>query len=271
MLTKEDFAVIKALHERGVYQEDIALQMGVHPKTVSRALARGAAPKRERAKRGSKLEPYKATVDRLLGEGVWNAVVILREIQAEGYTGGITVLRMYVIPKRSLRPTRSTVRFETEPGRQMQSDWGEILTTIAGVPTKVYFIVNLLGFSRRMHFWCTTSLDAEHTFEGIVRSFEYFGGVTAEVLVDNQKVAVLSHQPKEGPRFQERFLDLAGHCCQSSAVFQQVAVGQNQQLEGALRRREIRVGRWTARRAPSGVQGRTRGQVKGPPCRDWGG
>lgn len=204
--------MIKALHERGVYQEDIALQVGVHPKTVSRALARGAAPKGERAKRGSKLEPYKATVDRLLGEGVWNAVVILREIQAEGYTGGITVLRMYIIPKRSLRPSRSTVRFETEPGRQMQSDWGETLTTIAGVPTKVYFIVNLLGFSRRMHFWCTTSLDAEHTFEGIVRSFEYFGGVTTEVLVDNQKVAVLSHRPKEGPRFQERFLDLAGHC-----------------------------------------------------------
>lgn len=211
MLTKETYAMIKALHDRGVYRQDIAHQVGVHPKTVSRALARGAAPSGVRTKRGSKLDAFKETVDRLLGEGVWNAVVIHREIAAEGYTGGMTTLRKYVGSKRSLRPTRATVRFETAPGRQMQSDWGEIETSIAGLPTKVFFIANLLGHSRRMHFWCAPSLDSEHTFEGIVRAFEYFGGVTEEVLVDNQKVAVLSHRPQEGPRFQERFLDLAGH------------------------------------------------------------
>ena len=66
----------------------------MHPKTVRRALVRGTVPNDERTKPGSKLDAYKATVDRLLGEGVWNAVVIHREIQAEGYTGGITTLRM---------------------------------------------------------------------------------------------------------------------------------------------------------------------------------
>jgi transposase len=28
--------------------------------------------------------------------------------------------------------------------------------------------------------------DAEHTYESLIQSFEYFGGVTGEVLVDNQ-------------------------------------------------------------------------------------
>jgi IS30 family transposase len=87
MLSKEDFAVIKALKARGVYQKDIAEQLGVHPKTVSRALQRGSAPQGTRKHRVRKLDPYKSTVDRLLSEGVWNAVVILREIQAEGYSG----------------------------------------------------------------------------------------------------------------------------------------------------------------------------------------
>ena len=32
------------------------------------------------------------------------------------------------------------------------------------------------GYSRRFHFWCSNSLDAEHTYEGIIRSFEHFGG-----------------------------------------------------------------------------------------------
>lgn len=39
MFSKGDFAVIEALARRGVYQKDIAEELGVTPKTVSRALA----------------------------------------------------------------------------------------------------------------------------------------------------------------------------------------------------------------------------------------
>jgi len=209
MLNKEDYLVIKTLKERGVYLKDIAEELGVHPKTVSRALKREGAPKKKRKRRPSKLEPYKPTVDRLLSEGVWNAMVILREIQAEGYTGGYTMLRQYIAPKRALRPGKATVRFETKAGKQLQTDWGEIVTTIAGAQTKVYFMVNLLSYSRRFHFWCTDSSDAEHTYEGLIRSLEYFGGVPEEVLVDNQKCAVLEHPSTGKVRFNERFLDLA--------------------------------------------------------------
>jgi transposase len=150
-------------------------------------------------------------VDRLLSEGVWNATVIFAMIRAQGYAGGYSQLKRYIQPKRVLQPSKKTVRFETEPGRQMQSDWGETTTIVGGVPTPVSFIVNTLGYSRRMHVWATDSQDAEHTYEGIVRAFEYFGGVPREVLVDNQKCAVLEHRAGERPRFNSRFVDLAGH------------------------------------------------------------
>jgi transposase len=211
MLNQEDFIMIRTLKKRGVYNKDIAAELNVHPRTVSRALQRGGAPERRRKKRGSKLDPYKSTIDRLLDEGVWNAVVILREIQALGYDGGSTILRDYIQPRRPQRQSKATVRFETPPGRQLQTDWGEMVTEIDGMETKVYFIVNQLGYSRRFHFWCTDSLDAEHTYEGLVRSFEYFGGVTEEVLVDNQKTAVLHHPTQSGPTFNPRFADLAAH------------------------------------------------------------
>lgn len=211
MLSKEDFAVIKALKKRGVYNKDIATELNVHPKTVSRALKRGGPPQKRRKKRGSKLDPYKAKIDQLLSENVWNAMVILREIEADGYDGKISILRDYIRPKRVLRPGRATVRFETKPGQQMQSDWGELWTEIADIETKVHFIVNQLGYSRRFHFWCTDSQDAEHTYEGVIRSLEYFGGVPQDVLVDNQKAAVLEHRVGQVLRFNERFLDLAGH------------------------------------------------------------
>ena len=210
MLKKEDFIMIKALTKRGVYQKDIAADLGVHPKTIRRALQRGDAPALRRASRSSKLDPFKPLVDRLLADGVWNGVVILRELQAAGYSGSRTILRDYIAPKRALRPSRATIRFETEPGRQLQSDWGELISDLAEHPTKIYFIVNLLGYSRRFHFWCTSSLDAEHTYEGLIRSFEYFGGLPKEVLVDNQKSAVLLHH-RDRLQFNDRFLDLAAY------------------------------------------------------------
>jgi len=61
MLRKEDWIMIKALHERGVYQRDIAEQLGVHPKTVSRVLKRERTPARKRVKRATKLDPYQAS------------------------------------------------------------------------------------------------------------------------------------------------------------------------------------------------------------------
>lgn len=238
MLKKEDYAVIKTLNKQGAFIKDIAAELGVHPKTVSRAIARGSAPKPQRKKRGSKLEPYKSKIDKLLSENVWNAMVILREIQADGYTGEETLLRRYITPKRTLQPGRATVRFETQPGEQLQSDWGEIVVPLAGEPTKVYFIVNELGYSRRFHFWCTNSLDAEHTYEGIVLSLEYFGGVTEEVLVDNQKATVLQASNQGKPVFNQRFLALAdqyGFTARACRPYRARTKGKDERMVGYIK------------------------------------
>jgi transposase len=147
MLGSEDFMVIQALVQRGVYLCDIAQQLGVHPRTVRRALQGGGPPRRRGGRRGSVLDPYRPAVDQLLTEGVWNAVVIWRELQAKGYSGGVSILRDYMRPKRALRPSRATVRFETEPGRQLQTDWATLRTVIAGQEVDVHFLVSTLSYS----------------------------------------------------------------------------------------------------------------------------
>lgn len=210
MLSKEDYLMIQAQLGRGVYKKDIAEELGVHPRTVRRALERGGAPVAKR-RRGSQLDSYKPFVDKLLKENVWNGVVIFREIQARGYGGGITILKDYIHPKRVLRSGRSTVRFETAPGRQMQDDWGEMWTEVGGRRSKVHFVVNTLSYSRRFHFWAAEREDAEHTYEGVIRAFEWFGGSVEEVLVDNQKSCVIAHRVGERVEFNDRFVDLAGH------------------------------------------------------------
>ena len=197
---------------QGVYIKDIAEELGVHPRTVSRAIERGGSPSGRRpTARGSKLDAYKPTVDRLLAEGVWNARVIFREIQAAGYQGGESILRAYIHPKRPLRAARATVRFETAPGHQLQNDWAKLATVVGGREQEVHFAVNTLGYSRRFHFVAMECEDAEHTYESLILSLEYFGGVTAEVLVDNQKTEVISHRRGAAVEFNPRFLEVAGH------------------------------------------------------------
>ena len=139
MLTQEDSWMIDELHQQGVYRDDIAERLGVHRKTVSRALERGGPPSsKRRRERYAKLKA-----------GVFNAGVIYRDIQALGYDGKIRVLRAYIEPKRALRPGRATVRFETKPAKQLQHDWGEVIVPIAGTAQRVHIAVSVLGYSRR--------------------------------------------------------------------------------------------------------------------------
>ena len=213
MLNREDWLMIREMRAKGCYLSEIAERMGCSERTVRRALKRGGPPPRRRAgTRASKLDPYKALVDRLLGEGVWNATVILAELRGRGYAGGISILRDYIRPKRALRKkARGVVRFETAPGRQLQSDWGQIETVVGGERMRVHFAVNTLGYSRRFHVWAAPCEDAEHTYEGLIRAFEHFGGVPAQVWVDNQKTAVVSHGPEGRVRFNPGFVELASH------------------------------------------------------------
>ena len=99
--------VIQVLAQRGLYLCDIAKQVGVHPQTVRRALTRGEAPAPRPNRRSSGLDPYRADIDRLLAEDVWNAVVIFQELQAKGYTGRLSILQDYIRPKRVLRVGRA--------------------------------------------------------------------------------------------------------------------------------------------------------------------
>jgi hypothetical protein len=76
---------------------------------VRRALDWGDAPATRPSRRGSRLDPYRADIDRLLAEDGWNAVVIVRALQAKGYTGQLSILRDSIRPKRALRVRRATV------------------------------------------------------------------------------------------------------------------------------------------------------------------
>lgn len=212
MQSREDFHMIKQLRHQGVYIVDIAHRIGCSERTVRRYLALPAPPSGKPQKpRVSKLDPFKAYIDELLAQNVWNAEVVRHLLTEQGYTGGITLVRNYIQPKRALRASKQTVRYETAPGEQLQHDWGQIRSEVAGRPCTVNFAVNVLGYSRHFHVWAGPCQDAEHTYESLVQAFRYFGGVPRNVLVDNQKAAVLRHDSDGRVTFNAGFLALANH------------------------------------------------------------
>jgi len=82
-----------------------------------------------RPKRPDILDPYKDFITVRLKDGVWNAVVLMRELKARGYSGQYTAIKDYLRPRRQQAHAAAVRRFETPPGKQAQVDWASSATS----------------------------------------------------------------------------------------------------------------------------------------------
>src|SRR5690606_25295589 len=116
---------IMRLHASGLSIREIARRTGFARNTVRKYLRRSMVPRYgPRPQRPSKLDPFKPYLEQRMAEGVFNANRLLHELRARGYTGGKTILKDYLQPRRPARAARAVVRFEPAPGEQAQVDWG---------------------------------------------------------------------------------------------------------------------------------------------------
>jgi transposase len=137
------------LHGEGKGIKEISRELGFSRNTVRKYLRAREVPERKPApRRPSILDPYKEKVLELINKGVWNCVVIKREIEKLGYSGGITILKDFVQPFRVRRQPEAVMRYETKPGEQAQADWGQVNYIENGRKKKLYFLALTLSYSR---------------------------------------------------------------------------------------------------------------------------
>jgi transposase len=213
MMLREMSMQIKWLADQGVPKARIAAQLNVSRQTVYNHIHRGDEPfPRPRGPRSSRLDGFKGYIRSRLENFDLPATVLLREIRAQGYSGGLTVLRDFVRPLRKELIRRVTERFETVPGQQAQMDWGECGTVeVDGERRTLYVFVLVLGYSRMMYARFTTSSKQPVLFACMARAFGALG-IPAEILVDNMKQAVDQHDVSTGSvRWNTQFLDFAAH------------------------------------------------------------
>ena len=192
MITKEELMKIQILHQQGMSQRRIAKALGISRVTVKRYLENGIdTPKyTQRDKVISILEAYKSFLHSRIAQAKpvhLSAEVLFREIKALGYSGSISLLRLYLREYRGSKPVEPVLRFETEAGKQMQVDWGNM----RGGKSPVHAFIAVLGYSRAMFVMFTDNMRYD-TMEQCHRlCFDYFQGIPQEVWYDNMKTVVI--------------------------------------------------------------------------------
>ncbi len=178
------------LKRQGLSIQAISATTGFDRKTVRKYLAKPEAVPAysARPQRPSKLAKFKPYLEERLKAGVWNAVVLLRELKERGYTGGYTILKDWLQPQRSAASVVAVRRFETPPGRQAQVDWGHLGSLeIDGVERKLWGFTFTLGHSRAM----MAAPALEQKLSTLLRmheeAFRQLGGVPQEILYDRMK------------------------------------------------------------------------------------
>lgn len=211
MITKEIFVDILALHRQGMSIRKIARENGISVNTVRKYIRNPDLPHyTKRTEYPSKLDPFKDYLKQRIETAKLEwipATVLLKEIRTQGYTGQISILRTYISQFKPKAKEEKLVRFETAPGQQLQIDF----TTLKSGKKKYKAFVATLGYSRYCYVEFFPNEKVSSWKQGIVNAFNYFGGVTKELLFDNAKALVVQRDAYgEGEhKFNDMLIDLS--------------------------------------------------------------
>ena len=210
MIELEESIMIHIVYKQGYSKKAIARKLGMSINTVRKYIKTGGEPiYTSRGKKPTKLDSYKPYIRKRLRDAHPHWVpssVIFREIVALGYPGGRSQLRAYmsILKPKSTEPL---IRFETEPGYQMQVDWAKF----RGGTNKLSAFIATLGYSRACYVEFVSDEQLETLISCHEHAFEYFGGIPKTILYDNMKTVILTRNAYAAGlhRFQPGFWDYA--------------------------------------------------------------
>src|SRR3954454_9836133 len=198
MKAPDEVSAMLRLKALGWGSKRIAAELGCSRNTVRHWLARGGWQPCGLPSRSRKLDGLSEWMRERFRQHAGNADVVRQELVREkNITVSLRTVERAVAPLRRelIAAARATVRFETQPGEQLQIDFGERRVEIGGVAVKVYLFVATLGYSRRLHVRAYGHEKQDSWFDGMESAFRGFGGVPREVLLDNAKALILHHDP----------------------------------------------------------------------------
>ncbi|WP_418904490.1 IS21 family transposase, partial [Cereibacter sphaeroides] len=215
MKTAEDVDEMLRLGACGWGAKRIGRHLGCSHHTVKRYLEAGGAVAFRPPARVRALDGHEDWLRERFLRHRGNADVVRQELIAEKdvLVSLRTVERAVTSWRQALKAEAlATVRFETPPGRQLQIDFGERFAEIAGERVKVFLFVATPGYSRRVHVRAFRGERQENWLTGLESAFTTFGSVPEEVLIDNPRALVTTHDATTRQvTFNPTFLAFARH------------------------------------------------------------
>ena len=214
MLKAEEQMELMILKKHGESIRGLTRSTGRSRNTVRRYLRGGdeAGKRKPAPKRAEKLDPFKPyIVERMKAAAPDRipAAVLFREIKERGYPGGDTRVKQFVRSLTPVAPPEPLVRFETEPGYQMQADWA----SVGRGKGKLSVFIATLGWSRAAYVEFVDDERVEMLIGCHENAFLAFAGVPREVLYDNMRTVVIERNTygKGAHRFHPALLDYGRH------------------------------------------------------------
>lgn len=212
MIDYEIFCQIKKLHDQeGLKASQIAMDLGLDVRTVSKWLTKERFESRQHSDKTSILDPFKDEIVRLIEKHPYTATQIYQLILDQGYPGGYNTVKRYV---RKVRPKRAKayLKLNFAPGECAQVDWGSCgSVNVGNTRRRLSFFAMVLCYSRMLYVEFTVSQTMEHWLACHQNGFDFFGGVPSRIMVDNLKSAVLRRIIGQAPVFNPTYLDFANH------------------------------------------------------------
>lgn len=207
----EIVTTIRELANRGVGKRRIAHQIGVSINTVRRYLRGAVSPGVQVRPAAQRLTAAGCVEAQALfaGPAEGNAVVVRRLLAERGIAVSLrTVQRAVADLRRAARAAElATVRVETPPGDQLQIDFGQKVVRIGGRRVRVFLLVAVLSFSRRLFVKPFLNERQADWRDGIAAAFRHFGGVPRTLLGDNARALVSGRDRTTGTiRFHPAYL-----------------------------------------------------------------
>lgn len=182
----------------GLSKTRIAERLEMSRNTVAKLLGWDEPPRYERRRVGSKLDPHMGSIQAMLGEDPKApATVIIERLRREGYDGGITILKDYLVEVRPLFvQAKAFQRTSYLPGEIGQCDWWEPpLMVPVGKETvrQVFGLVATLPHSAGhscVFSFTKQMVDFLPAFSGCLQRL---GGVPEKMVLDRDSAMVVPH------------------------------------------------------------------------------
>ena len=198
----ETVTAIRTLASRGIGKKAIAREVGVALNTVRRYLRHPITAGSQVRPAARRLTDGRRDEARTLyaGPAAGNAVVVQRLLAEHGCPISVrTIERAVADIRRAQRVAAlATVRVETAPGDQMQIDFGQKRLRIAGISVRIFLLVAVLSYSRRLFVKAFLNERGDDWREGIAGAFTHFAGVPRTLLGDNARALVLGRDRATG-------------------------------------------------------------------------